>query len=465
MGGLLESRSIDYIPLAERHGKVWHLWPVWFAGNAQLATLATGTVGASQGLGVLWSAVAVVLGCGFGTFFMAFHAAQGPALGLPQMIQSRPQFGSRGALLVYAVALLTYLGFIMLNLLLLGESLPLLTRAPVLPALLAVTVLACLLAAAGYRAIHWAQRAVSAAVLLVLVLFSVLCVRLPVAPAMLNTHFMVLPFLAQFFAAASYQLSWAIYVSDYSRYLPRETGIAASFWWTYFGSLIGGAWMMLAGLAAYAVYPKLDLPPALVGAGDAVLPGLGPILLATGMLGLVSATSVNLYGATLTWQSLLHGFWPRAIWRFWRLVTMGVVAALGLALSLLPHGRVIDEMSDVLFVMLYLFTPWTAINLVDFYLLRRGHYSAVEIFRLDGMYGRWNWRGLVAYALGFAVMVPFFSTGLYEGAVAKALGGADLSMLIGLPVAAGAYIFFNRHLDAASEARRALAADAQLDAA
>jgi purine-cytosine permease-like protein len=32
---------------------------------------------------------------------MAFHSAQGPQLGLPQMIQSRPQFGYIGALLVW----------------------------------------------------------------------------------------------------------------------------------------------------------------------------------------------------------------------------------------------------------------------------------------------------------------------------------------------------------------------------
>jgi purine-cytosine permease-like protein len=41
----IEKRSIDYVPSAERHGKVWHLWPVWFSGNAQLATVATGAVG------------------------------------------------------------------------------------------------------------------------------------------------------------------------------------------------------------------------------------------------------------------------------------------------------------------------------------------------------------------------------------------------------------------------------------
>ena len=34
----IETRSIDYVPLAERHGKAWHLWPVWFSGDAHLAT-------------------------------------------------------------------------------------------------------------------------------------------------------------------------------------------------------------------------------------------------------------------------------------------------------------------------------------------------------------------------------------------------------------------------------------------
>src|SRR5207237_6759906 len=109
-GTLIEKRSIDYVPLAERHGKVWHLWPVWFSGDAHLATLAVGVLGISLGGNLLWTAVAVVAGCLLGTFFMAFHSTQGPQLGLPQMIQSRPQFGYRGALLVGAAALVAYLG-------------------------------------------------------------------------------------------------------------------------------------------------------------------------------------------------------------------------------------------------------------------------------------------------------------------------------------------------------------------
>src|SRR3954462_5155708 len=92
----IEVRSIDYVPLSERHGELWHLGPLWFMSNAQIATLAVGVVGVSTGGNLLWSLIAIVAGVIFGTFFMAFHSAQGPQLGLPQMIQSRPQFGYIG---------------------------------------------------------------------------------------------------------------------------------------------------------------------------------------------------------------------------------------------------------------------------------------------------------------------------------------------------------------------------------
>jgi purine-cytosine permease-like protein len=112
---------------------------------------------------------------------------------------------------------------------------------------------------------------------------------------------------------------------------------------------------------------------------------------------------------------------------------------------------------------LYLFTPWTAINLVDFYIVRKGHYSVREIFNAHGMYGRWSWRGLSAYGVGFVVMIPFFSTGLYTGPVAKALGGADIAMLVGLPISAIVYIWACHSMDLEADRRQAYAADIGLD--
>ena len=115
--------------------------------------------------------------------------------------------------------------------------------------------------------------------------------------------------------------------------------------------------------------------------------------------------------------------------------------------------------------MLYLFTPWTAINLVDFYWVRKCHYSVREIFNPHGIYGRWSWRGLLAYACGFTAMVPFFSTGLYVGPVARALGGADLAMLVGLPVSSIVYLLSCRSLDIEAEWAAAALADRGLESA
>ena len=120
---LIESRSIDYVPQKERHGNVWHQGPFWFTGNFVLTTMVVGFVGPSIGLDLLWSVIAVVLGAVFGTFFMAFHANQGPRMGLPQMIQSRAQFGIRGAVLPFIAVLFVYIGFNVFNVILATQGL------------------------------------------------------------------------------------------------------------------------------------------------------------------------------------------------------------------------------------------------------------------------------------------------------------------------------------------------------
>jgi purine-cytosine permease-like protein len=72
---------------------------------------------------------------------------------------------------------------------------------------------------------------------------------------------------------------------------------------------------------------------------------------------------------------------------------------------------------------------------------------------------------LLAYGVGFVVMIPFFSTGLYTGPVAAALGGADIAMLVGLPASAIVYLIACRSLDLDSDRRRAMTADLDLDPA
>jgi NCS1 family nucleobase:cation symporter-1 len=468
---LIEKRSIDYVPCAERHGKVWHLWTVWFAGDANLATLAVGVLGITLGGNLLWTTVAVILGCALGTFFMAFHSTQGPRLGLPQMIQSRPQFGYVGALLVWAVALIAYIGFNAFNELLAAQALhqvagSISSTSP--GAMIFLGASGAALAAVGYKKIHIAQRAFAYLIIAILSVFTLGAFFKLGFPASQwdPAGFKPVPFLTELFAAASYQLSWSIYVSDYSRYLPRDVGTRESFWWTYLGAFIGGTWMMLVGtVAAAATDPKLNIAAAMEQAADTVVPGLGKVLLVGGLLGLVTITALNFYGASLTLLSVADTCKPLECTATKRLISILVAAVAATTLACASSADVINSWGDLLAILLYLFTPWTAINLVDFYVLRKGHYSIREIFNPNGMYGRWNWRGLLSYGVGFVVMIPCFSTGLYTGPVARALGGADIAMLVGLPVAALVYLLTCRSMNFEHDRLRAVAADVGLEPA
>ncbi|KUR72658.1 allantoin permease [Novosphingobium fuchskuhlense] len=467
---LIEKRSIDYVPLSERHGKVWHLWPIWFAGDANLGTLAIGAIGPMAHLPLIWSLAAIVTGCAFGTFFMAFHSTQGPQMGLPQMIQSRPQFGYMGALLVWIVAIITYFGYNIVCHIIAGQAVHQVTGLAQTTAYVPFGGIAIALAVVGYKWIHVAQRWLSYVMIAALVIFSLGALShwdqlVALAPAASRTGSLAIkPFMAQFFAAAAYQLSWSIYVSDYSRYLPPKVGVRASFWWTFLGAGIGGAWTMALGAVAVVVSGNADVVAGIVQTGDAIVPHLGVAVLLGALLGLLTISSLNFYGASLTLLSIMDSLSiTHAIIRN-RLFALSVMFIPTLIIAYLARGAFVVLYSSFLSIIIYLFTPWTAINLIDFYFLRKGHYSINEIFNRDGMYGQWNKSGISAYFIGFMAMVPFFSTDAYIGPIAKMLGGIDVSMLIGLPVSALLYLWFNANYDPARELRQIALADANLPA-
>jgi NCS1 nucleoside transporter family len=456
--GGLEVRSIDYVPLSERHGRVWHLGPLWFMSNAQIATLAVGLISISEGASWVWSVLAIVAGVLVGTLFMAFHSAQGPQLGLPQMIQSRPQFGYVGALLVWLFAYVQYAGFNVFNTILGGEAMSRTAHGSVKLWVVILTVVALVVALVGYDLIHRAERWLTA---LMIVIFGIFTVTLFVIHYPAGTFdvgsFQASPFLGQFGVVAGYQISWAIYVSDYSRYLPPDVPVRTTFMWTYWGSAIGGAWMMIVGatLAAWAGKSFDGTGIAeLDQVGDHVFTGFGAVVLILAALGLVSVTALNMYGGSLTLISAVDSFKKVRPTLTVRAVTVAFTAALSLIGALAATKNFLGNFNSFLLLILYLFVPWTAVNLVDYYIVRRGHYAIAEIFNPRGMYGRWGWRGILAYLIGFAAMAPFFDVGtLYEGPAAKALGGADISFFVGLPVAGLLYYVFTRSVDVAAETR------------
>jgi nucleobase:cation symporter-1, NCS1 family len=465
----VEVRSIDYVPLNERHGKVWSQGPLWFMSNAQIATLAVGIASVVTGGNLIWSLIAIVTGALIGTFFMAFHSAQGPQLGLPQMIQSRPQFGYVGALLVWAFAYLQYAGFNIFNTILAGTALHTTVHGSINLWTVVVTVLAAVVALVGYDLIHGVERWLAFGFLVIfgVLTISVFTLHYPSGAFDLG-DFKWTPFLIQFGGVAGYQISWAIYVSDYSRYLPPEVTVRKTFLWTYWGSALGAIWLMCLG-AALASWvggvfdPDFDTIASLNKSADLVFNGFGTVVLLFSTLGLISITALNMYGGSLTLISAIDSFKKVRPSTTVRLVTIALTAVLSIIPALLIGQNFLTNFEDFLLLVLYLFIPWTAVNLVDYYVVRRGHYAIGEIFNPHGMYGRWGWRGIISYLVGFAAMLPFFSTSRYTGFVANDLNGGDISMFVGLPVAGILYYLLGQSIDVAAETRVADDEDRELE--
>jgi len=124
----------------------------------------------------------------------------------------------------------------------------------------------------------------------------------------------------------------------------------------------------------------------------------------------------------------------------------GIIAVFAIAtgLALLGYSSFLTSFENFINVLLFFFVPWSAINLVDFYLVRHGHYDVRSFFTPKGRYGGIQWRPSICYVIVLAVQVPFLSQTFYTGPFVKMLGGADISWIVGFCTAALLYYVIAR---------------------
>jgi purine-cytosine permease-like protein len=470
--GQIEVHSIDWIPDPERHGKTWQQTMLWFLGNFQYFTIPIGFVGPSLGLSLGWSILAGALGIGFGTLFMAFHATQGPVFGLPQMIQSRAQLGYRGVVVALFAVLFTYMAFNVADQVLLASGLHGAFGWSAGAVAIITAVLAAVLAIFGY---DWVHRVFRFLLVISFPCYAIISVAILIGQAggTAPHHpggFLFAAFMAQFSVAAAYNITYAPYVSDYSRYMPRNTSPRGIITAVFFGASGSAIWLI--ALGAWLA-TRLGATDGLVGlqtVGDNVAAPLGSVTAFLSATALLATMGMNAYGAMLTVLTGIDAFRTIRTSRLWRAATVVVLAAIWYVVGAGISTSAVSAVLNSLTLMLYLLVPWTALNLVDFFFVRHGHYAITDIFRPDGVYGSWGWRGLTAYAAGFAAEIPFMVlppiAGLsYTGYFpAHVTSGVDYSWLAGLVVSGLVYFGLSRSLNVAGERAAIEASERQLQA-
>ncbi|HUY24008.1 MAG TPA: cytosine permease [Candidatus Saccharimonadales bacterium] len=439
---LIEKHSIDFIPDAERHGKPSRLFFIWWSSNMQMTTVLTGVIAAALGLSFPWAVVAIAIGLLVGGVIMCLHSWQGARLGLPQLQQSRAQFGLVGASAPAAVAVFMYLGFFATSNLLGGQAI-----AEAIPAIpLAVGVIVCgagtvLLAVFGYDEIHRWARLWGYLFLLVFLALTVSLFTRGLVPAKVWTFgpLQAGPFVLMISIAAVWIISYAVYASDYSRYLPRDASESASFWYSYAGAVVSSGWLLAFGALLGVILPK-----ALSATVQVTLNLVGPMaipMMIVIALGVIFVDALNVYGASLCLLTITEQG-RRRLLGTGRQARIGVILGISVVaviIGIVASASFLTNYSNFLLFLFYLIMPWSAVNLVDFYLIRHGDYQMSWFVDPKGPYGGIAWSALLAYLIGIACEIPFMSTTIYEGPVAKMWNGGDISWIVGLAVAGGLY--------------------------
>jgi NCS1 family nucleobase:cation symporter-1 len=445
-GPRVERRSIDFIPERERHGSPFHQFTLWFGANMQITAIVDGALAVLFGADALWAILGLLVGNLLGGAVMALHAAQGPRLGLPQMISSRAQFGILGAVIPLILVVVMYLGFAATGTVLAGQAVDqiLHTGTPAL-GMVIFGALTVLIATLGYKYIHSLGRI---STIVGVAGFTYLGIRLftnyDVGAVLGDAQFEFPTFLLAISLGAGWQLTFGPYVADYSRYLPAKTSIASTFRSSFLGTVLGSQWSMTLGaLFAGLALPKgerfLDGQVAFLGnlSGGGLIAVVIYLVMVVGKL---TVNTLNAYGGYMTMLTSITAFTRKSTVAAWTRFAY-VVGFIGVSvvIAVLASPDFISNFKNFVLLLLMVFIPWSSINLVDYYLISKEKVDIPALYDLNGRYGRWNVTALATYAFGIVVQIPFLAQTLYTGPMTELLGGADISWLVGLVVTALVY--------------------------
>lgn len=416
----LESIGIQKIPLGSRHGKPRSLFTLWFAANLTIADFALGFIPKAFGMNFSSALVSIIIGNILGAAIVGFSASMGPKTGYPQMMGTANSMGRRSMRVFGIINLSNTIGWFTINNILSVIALFLLLGISYF-ILIPIFVLAVyFIAYLGHGFIHKVERILS---YILGIMFVIILARVLMAGGLNHLSFTGVQAGTSFFGmiafSYSYLMSWGPYASDYSRYLPVETSLRKVFYNTFFGSFVSTTFVEIVAL----IISFLTLSNSSILALKSISGSLYPLSLIAIALGGIAANVLNLYSASLS--GLVGGI------KMSRTRFVGIVALVGGVISILFYEGFYNFFESFLLVLDYWISPWVAILIIDFIVLKR---QSLEFsLKIKGT-------GVLAYILGILISVPFMN--IYLGSYNHAfifssdLGGIDISYFIGF-IAAG----------------------------
>ena len=342
---------------------------IWFGAGVSIAEILTGTYFAPLGMGkgILAIVVGHVIGCAL--FF--FAGLIGGRTGLSAMETVKLSFGKKGGLLFAFLNVLQLVGWtaIMIYDGALATNGIFDTGAWVWCLVIGALILVWILI--GITNLGWVNR-ISMAALFILTLVLCKVIFIDGSPGDASAFGEAMSFGAAVELAVAMPLSWLPLISDYTREAEKPFRATLASTLTY--GLVS-CWMYIIGMGA-AIY---------TGEGDIALimvkAGLGVAALVILILSTVTTTFLDAWSAGISSESLskkLSGKW----------VAVGVTVIGTAAAMLFP----MDDITDFLYLIGSVFAPMIAVQLADFFILRR-----------PGTDSGFDWAGLGVWLAGFVI--------------------------------------------------------------
>ncbi|WP_377268961.1 purine-cytosine permease family protein [Peterkaempfera sp. SMS 1(5)a] len=458
----VEQHGVERIPDEDRTARPIDLFRLAFGGSNTFATCVLGAFPILFGLSFWQGVAATLLGLVVGALILAPLAVFGPVNGTNNAVSSSAHLGVHGRVVGSFLSLLTAVAFFSISVWSSGDALVgganRLVGLPesnlsygVAYGLFALLVLA--VCVYGFRFMLMVNKiaVVAASAMFVLGAFAFAGDFDPGYAGTFHSTSDPL-FWPSFIGAAlivlSNPVSFGAFLGDWSRYIPakasRKRVMGATFLAqiaTLLPFLFGlGTASIIAEKAAKYVDPAA---PNYVGGLLAVSPGwyFLPVCLIA-LIGGMSTGTTSLYGTGLDFSSVFPRFNRVQATFFIGALSVGFIFVGRFALNLT------QSISTFATLIITCTAPWMIVMMLG-YVTRRGWYDpeALQVFNRRQRGGRywfahgWNWRGMAAWLVSAAVALLFTNIpGQFVGPLGNLANGTDISLPLGLAVAAVLYL-------------------------
>jgi nucleobase:cation symporter-1, NCS1 family len=454
----IERHGIDPIPESDRHGSPASLFWIWFAANVSvLAVTYGGILVVFYRLNLWQTIVATVVGVIVSFLLVGSVSLAGKRAGAPTLVLSRAAFGVTGNVLPTLVSYVTLVGFEIV-----AVSLATLAAQTVSGRLGApdgtgslaisfviITAFAVSISLLGHATIVQVQRWFTVAFGLLTVAF------IGIEMGKVEWHKVaVLPQgrlvggllggLSVIMAGTG--LTWTTAAADYTRYLPRAASSARVVWWTVFGASLPLIILIGFGSLLAAGNPALALSANPVGTLTTPLPSWFLVLyLLTAVGGLVAEVVLSSYSGGLNLLTL-----GLRVPRYKSIVVDSVLLVAGSVYLLFFARAFFAPFEGFLVTVSVPLAAWSAIFLIDMWLLRGGGYAGGDLCDRGGRYRGVRWAAVAALVLATAAgwglvtsTSPAFSWAGYllrfAGGPGGAIGASSLGVILAFLLAGSCY--------------------------